>query len=162
MKNFFNAFLLSFGLWSIAYSQSTEVNLDDTMSAMKKRKMVLEYLELTEAEKVAFWPLYEEYDKAIEPIETESLSLIRLCSGDEPEPKDFEKYSRRLLLNDLVLAKVRREYFTKFRAGLSGLRASQFFQFDDSYRMMLRFEAQQTPSRRVATSVNQSMSHLIN
>jgi hypothetical protein len=130
-----------------AFGQQEEnVSLKDTMLSMKKRKMVLEYLDLTEAEKASFWPLYEEYYKEINPIETETLLLLRLCSGNELREKDLEKYSKRLLLNDLVLAKVRRQYYVRFKAGLSGLRASQFMQFDDSFRMMLRYEAQQSPS----------------
>jgi hypothetical protein len=113
---------------------------------MKKRKMVLDYLDLTEAEKAAFWPLYDEYYNEINPIETETLLLLRLCSGNELDEKDLEKYSKRLLLNDLMLAKIRRQYYSRFKLGLSGLRASQFMQFDDSFRMMLRYEAQQSPT----------------
>jgi hypothetical protein len=141
---------------SHAYSQQEEtVSLKDTMLSMKKRKMVLEYLDLSEAEKAAFWPLYEEYYNEINAIETESLMLLRLCSGNELGARDLEKYSKRLLLNDLILAKVRRQYYARFKAGLSGLRASQFMQFDDSFRMMLRYEAQQ-PAAHPAFSASVS------
>jgi hypothetical protein len=144
------------------YAQQEEiVSLKDTMLDMKKRKIVLDYLDLTEAEKAAFWPLYEDYYKEINPIETESLLLLSLCSSDEIDEKDMEKYSKRLLLNDLVLAKIRRQYFAKFKAGLSSLRASQFMQFDDSFRMMMRYEAQQQRPG-FSASVLDGRPHLVN
>jgi hypothetical protein len=127
-----------------AFGQQEEtVSLKDTMLSMKKRKIVLNYLTLSEAEKTAFWPLYDEYYNEINPIEAESLLLLRLCSGNDLSEKVLEKYSKRLLLNDLVLAKIRKQYYAKFKAALSALRASQFMQFDDSFRMMLRYQAQQ-------------------
>jgi hypothetical protein len=127
-----------------AFGQQEEaVSLKDAMLSMKRRKIVLNYLDLSEAEKTAFWPLYDEYYNEINPIETESLLLLRLCAGNDLSERDLEKYSKRLLLNDLVLAKIRKQYYGKFKAGLSGLRASQFMQFDDSFRMMLRYQAQQ-------------------
>lgn len=148
----------------VVFGQQEEtVSLKDTMLSMKKRKMVLDYLDLTEAEKAAFWPLYDEYYKEINPIETETLLLLRLCSGNELSERDLEKYSKRLLLNDLVLAKVRRQYYARFKSGLSGLRASQFMQFDDSFRMMLRYEAQQsTANPGFSASVSEGVPSLRN
>ena len=117
---------------------------DETMWSMKKRRMVMDHLDLSEAEKASFWPLYESYSRAIQFIETETLEIIAACNDTAYpiESSDVEKYSRKMLQNDLLLDRVRIQYYKKFSRALSPSRASQFMQLDDNLRMMLRIEVQ--------------------
>lgn len=123
--------------------QEEDISLQETVLMMKKKKILLDYLNLTEAEKAAFWPLYDDYYKQIRALEEESIKLLMLCSRSAISEKDLDHYSKRLLLNDLLLAKVRKQYYQKFKNAVSPARAAQFMQFDDSFRMMQRYEAQQ-------------------
>jgi Spy/CpxP family protein refolding chaperone len=118
---------------------------DETMWTMKKRKLVLDYLDLTEAEKASFWPLYENYSQAIRFIETETLQIISVCNdpGSNLDQTDLERYSKKRLQNDLLLDRVRIQYYRKFSKALTPVRASQFMQLDENLRMMLRMEVQQ-------------------
>ena len=129
---------------SSAQMASDSVVYDETMWSMKKRKMVLDHMDLSEAEKASFWPLYESYSRAIQFIETENLEIIS-ASNDIAYPiesSDLEKYSRKMLQNDLLLDRVRIQYYKKFSRALSPARATQFMQLDDNLRMMLRMEVQ--------------------
>jgi hypothetical protein len=121
---------------------SDTTRFSESLWSMKKKKMVLEYLDLSEAEKAAFWPLYESYYQTIRYIEMESLEILDTFHrfGTSLDPRDEAKYSKRILMNDFLLAKVRKQYYRKFSRGLSAQRARQFMQFDDMARMVLRLE----------------------
>lgn len=129
---------------SAAQMAADSIVYDETMWSMKKRKMVLDHMDLSEAEKASFWPLYESYSRAIQFIETENLEIISACNdiAYPIESSDLEKYSRKMLQNDLLLDKVRIQYYKKFSRALSPTRAAQFMQLDDNLRMMLRMEVQ--------------------
>src|SRR5690606_3241842 len=144
-KIYIMSFVMLFIITTVqGQASESEVSLKETMLKMKKRKMLLAYLDLSEAEKAAFWPLYEGYSNATKAVELESLQLLAVCAapGSSITDKELERYSKRLLMNDILLAKLRREYYTKFKKALSPQNASQFMQFDDSFRMMLRMDAQ--------------------
>ncbi|HEX8037664.1 MAG TPA: hypothetical protein VF490_00875 [Chryseosolibacter sp.] len=111
---------------------------------MKKKAMVLQQMQLTEAEKSAFWPVYESYSNAIEYLEMEYIRLLdySLKQGTLSDKKAAALCDN-LLLNDLLLAKTRRQYFRKFKKALSPAQAGQFMQLDSDFRTMLRLRVQQ-------------------
>lgn len=117
---------------------------DETLWSMKKRKMVMDHMDLSEAEKASFWPVYESYSSAIRFLETETLSIISACNDPNypMEDGDLERYSKKMLQNDLLLDRVRIQYYKKFSKALSTAKASQFMQLDDNLRMMLRMQVQ--------------------
>lgn len=118
--------------------------LSETMWSMKKRKMVLDFMQLSEGEKASFWPLYEDYYESIRYTEMESLELLeayhRLQSTSQ-DTKLMDRYSKKILFNEILLAKVRRQYYKKFSRAITAERAGEFMQFDDTLRMMIRMEA---------------------
>lgn len=137
--------LLGFLSWSVVYGQlvTDTTRYSETVWSMKKKKMVMEYLDLTEAQKASFWPIYENYCQAIRYIEMETLEILDLYhrTGASMKPVDIEKYSKRVLQNDLMLAKVRKQYYTKFSKALTPDIASSFMHFDNMMRMVIRMEA---------------------
>lgn len=114
----------------------------ESLWSMKKKRMVLEYMDMTEAEKACFWPLYESFSNATQFLEMQSLQLIYESNHDSEilGPKVVEKYNTQILQNDMSLAKVRKQFYKKFSKALSPSRAIQFLQFDESFRHMLRCE----------------------
>lgn len=127
---------------SFAQVVSDTTRFSESLWSMKKKRMVLDYMDLSEGEKAAFWPLYENYYQAIRYIEMETVEILDLyhrSAGTLP-PDDYERYTKRILLNDLLLAKVRRQYFKKFSKALSPVIATEFMQFDDTMRMVLRLD----------------------
>lgn len=127
-----------------AQSVTDSTRFSETMWSMKKKKMVLEYMQLTEGEKASFWPLYESYSNAIRYMEMESMELLQAYHSLEVSRKANEmldKFSKRILQNELMIAKVRKQYYKKFSKALSPGRAGQFMQFDDTLRTLLHMEA---------------------
>jgi hypothetical protein len=117
---------------------------DETLWNMKKKRLVLENMELSEADKSSFWHLYEDYSRAIGGIESENLLIIMACADKSLglDQRDREIYSRRLLQNDLLLDRLRIQYYKKFSRALTPDLATKFMQLDDNLRMMVRFEVQ--------------------
>ena len=114
--------------------------ISETMWSMKKKKWVLEYLDLTEAEKASFWPLYESYNQAIRYLEMETREILDIYENNMKSlrPREIERYTQQILLNDLLLAKVRRQYYRKFSKALSPEIAAQFMQLDKAMRLMIQ------------------------
>jgi Spy/CpxP family protein refolding chaperone len=129
---------------------------DETMWNMKKRKMVLDVMDLSEAEKSSFWPLYESYSQAIRFTESETLHIMSICNDSSypMESSELERYSKKMLQNDLVLDRVRLQYYKKFSKALSPTRAAQFMQLDDNLRMMLRMEVQNAAGKSHETQAS--------
>ncbi len=119
---------------------SDTARLSESVWSMKKKKIVLEYLDLTEAEKASFWPLYESYNQAIQYLELETREILDLYENHAStlKPREIERYTQQILLNDLLLAKVRRQYYRKFSKALSPKIAAQFMQLDKAMRLMIQ------------------------
>ncbi len=127
---------------SRAQSEIDSLMFTDRMWSLKKKAIVLDYMQFTEAEKASFWPVYDGYHSAIRYLEMEYIYLnaqyIEMqSSGSE---RELERLSRQILKNDFLLAKLRRIYFKRFKKALSPAQASAFMQFDQNWRNMMREE----------------------
>lgn len=138
---FFTVFLTSS---IIAQDANDSLRCAASIWSMKKKAMVLQQMQLTEAEKSAFWPVYESYSNAIGYLEMEYIRLLNYSLKQEHlSDKKAAAICDNLLLNDLLLAKTRRQYFRKFKKALSPAQAGQFMQLDNDFRTMLRLQVQQ-------------------
>lgn len=131
------------------FSADPAVLFDETIWSTQKRKVVLDQMDLSEAEKASFWPIYESYTQAISAIETENLQIIVACNDKSAglSQSDIERYSRKQLQNDLLLDRVRLQYYKRLSKALSPEKASQFMQLDENLRMELRFDIQNRVQR---------------
>jgi hypothetical protein len=127
-----------------AQSEDDSLRFAESIWSMKKKAMILEQMHLTEAEKSAFWPVYESYSNAIQYLEMESLRLLSYTVKDKSlTDKKAVSLCEDLLVNDVLLARARRQYFRKFKKALSPAQAGRFMQLDSNFRTMLRLQIQQ-------------------
>jgi hypothetical protein len=153
--------LLTFFLGSIVIPASAQfvsdsARYEESIYSIKKRKVILDYMHLTEAEKASFWPLYENYCQTIRYIEMESLQMLNEYHNPAQnlDPIEKRKYSEKILENDLLLAKVRKQFYKKFRRALTPERASEFMELDDTLRMMTRMQVKQNAERLPVTQAS--------
>jgi hypothetical protein len=136
--------LFCFGIGHTLFAQEVNdtVRYAESIWSMKKKAAVVKYMQLTEAEKAAFWPIYESYSRAIQYLEMEQMELLENYSKsfDTLPVKEQDQLSVRMLNNELMLAKVRKQYFKKFKKALSADVASKFMQLDHSFRNLLHSE----------------------
>ncbi len=130
---------------SFAQSALDSLRLSDRLWSMKKKALILERMQLTEAEKSSFWPVYENYSNASRYLELEYLMLAGKYtrSSQHCSSSELEDISTRMLSNDLKLAKLRKQYYKKFKHALSARKATEFIQIDNMFRSMIRLESQE-------------------
>jgi hypothetical protein len=118
------------------------LRLADRVWAMKKKALVVQYFKLTEAEKAAFWPVYDSYYSATQYLEMEYIHLLSVYqkNNNSLSGEKLEELSAQMLKNDVQMARVRRMYFRKFKRALSPMQASTFMQLDNTFRTMMRNE----------------------
>ena len=124
----------------------------ESIWAMEKKEMIVKQMDLTEAEKSAFWPIYDSYSNAIQYIDMEYIRLLTL-RHEELSDKEATSLTEHMLMNELLLAKARKQYFRKFRKALTPALASRFMQLDNDFRTVLRIQVQKG-SPAVITSLN--------
>jgi hypothetical protein len=136
-----------------AQSKIDSLLFTDRVWALKKKALVLAYLQLTEAEKASFWPVYEGYHSAIRYLEMEYIHLhMQYLRQPHGSGEKLEELSDQILKNDLLLAKLRKTYFKRFKKALSAEQASSFMQFDHSWRQMMRAQ--------IIENSDQALSHM--
>ncbi len=132
--------LISVPLSAVAQEFTDSLRFAELRWSMKKKALVLEYMDLTEAEKASFWPVYDHYSLATKHLELECVYLMSSYARnfDELSPRELDDLLKRILRNDITLAKLRRVYFRKFKKALSAEQAVTFMQLDHTFRTMIR------------------------
>lgn len=113
----------------------------ESIWSMEKKAMILKKMALTEAEKSAFWPVYDSYANAIQYLDMEYIRLINLAD-EELSARKSASLTEHILMNELLLAKTRKQYFRKFKKALNPAQASKFMQLDSDFRTTLRIQMQ--------------------
>ena len=141
-------------------SQVCAQQVDDTLRyaesiwSMQKKAMILEQMDLTEAEKSSFWPVYESYSNAVQYLDLEYIRLLNFTEEEKMSQKKSALLTENMLMNELLLAKTRKAYFKKFRKALSAAQASKFMQIDNNFRTMIRLQMQKDAPPALVTAAN--------
>lgn len=143
MKQILSFLLLSALLCSSVFAQKVDDSLRyaESIWSMQKKAVILEQMDLTEAEKSAFWPVYESYANAIQYLDMEYIRLLNYTAEDLSEKK-AASLTESMLMNELLLAKTRKLYYRKFSKALTPAQAGKFMQIDNNFRTMLRIQMQ--------------------
>jgi hypothetical protein len=136
----------------IAQQIDDSLRYAESIWSMQKKAMILEKMDLTEAEKSAFWPVYESYSNAIQYLDMEYIRLLTFTPEEKLTDKKSNALTEHLLMNELLLARTRKQYFKKFRKALSPAQAGRFMQLDNNFRTMIRLEAQKDSPTLVSTA----------
>lgn len=142
-RNVFILFCMLLSPVIFAQSISDSLRCADRIWAMKKKALVVQYFNLTEAEKAAFWPVYDSYYSATQYMEMEYIFLLSSYLKNNNDGEKMEELQKQMLKNDVQMARVRKMYFKKFKRALSPAQASTFMQLDNTFRTMLRNEVGQ-------------------
>lgn len=153
MKRLFASLLLTLFLGPALLAQDVDDSLRyaESIWSMEKKAMIVEQMDLTEGEKSSFWPVYESYSNAIQYLDMEYIRLLNYREVGMTDKKSAS-LTEHLLLNDLLLAKTRKQYFRKFKKALSPAQASRFMRLDNDFRTMIRIQMQKNPPALVSSS----------
>jgi hypothetical protein len=133
---------------SAAAAPQSEKQIDLAAARAERKAIVSDNMKLSADEAKAFWPLYDAYEAAMDRIEDRHIREI----------KDFAKHydsltdtdAKRKLDEVMAIAQARlnvqRAYIPKFRAAVSQVQTTRFFQIDNKLRAMVQCQiAQMVP-----------------
>ena len=115
--------------------------LRDTIRANKKA-LVAASLDLSDAEKAKFWPIYESYQKELTAVHDRYLKVI------DDYTKSFatltDEHAKQLLdewlTADADRVKLRRDYVPKLAEVLSGRKLARFYQIENKMEAVVRYD----------------------
>lgn len=150
----FLIYVIFFSPVLLAQQVDDSLRYAESIWSMKKKAMILEKMDLTEAEKSAFWPVYESYSNAIQYLDMEYIRLLTFTPEQALTDKKSFSLTEHLLSNELLLAKTRKQYFKKFKKALSPAQAGKFMLLDNNFRTMIRLQAQEDAPPTLITTAN--------
>jgi len=130
-----------------SFSQDDSLRYAEILWSMKRKAFILQTVEFTEAEKAAFWPVYEDYCFSIMYMELENLEMERtlLNTHVRMNEKEGDVMYSNLLTNEYELARLRKQFYRKFKRALGAKKAARIMQADNAFRLKIKLEVFETP-----------------
>ena len=109
-----------------------ELEMIKELWGMEKKAMLDEYMQFSQTEVMAFWPLYDEYMAEKQAIVQSRMRTLQDYAQNLTTLTDDKarELTNDVLDQDSSLNKLRKKYYKKMSKATSPLRASEFFQLE--------------------------------
>jgi len=127
--------------WS-QFEDDRAVQLTRSAIQAERQAILATNLELSEKERTIFWPLYEEYRKALESAVNTRVDLLNQYFASYETLTDLEATTlldKHIAWEKEVL-KVRSTYAKKMGKALSGRTVARFFQIENKMDIIVEYE----------------------
>jgi hypothetical protein len=129
------------------WSPDQDIEMLKSNLRSQKKQIVAANMDLTDAEAVKFWPVYDRYAADISKIYDTKVALFQeylennqTMSGDEAE-----SYLRRRATVETDVMQLRLKYLPEFRKVLTGRETALFYQIDWRLDLMINLQLAQAP-----------------
>ncbi len=139
---------------SNAQAEKDEVALYQTMYGMEKRALIEEAMSLNEANKSAFWTVYEEFEKERRTIGEERINLIKNYAENFKAADDakLDEIAKGALANESKFTKLESTYYEKMKKATNAATSFRWLQVErylnTSIRMAIQDELPFLPERK--------------
>jgi hypothetical protein len=144
MKKLTWVLMFTFCLIPVALLAQTKDQMQVTREALKanKKLIVSENMNLTEKEADIFWPVYEEYQKALRKLNERTAKLIKDYASNYNALSDEKAIS---LLDEYMAIeedrlKLRSSYIPKFRFVLLAKKVFRYYQIENKLSAIITFD----------------------
>jgi len=125
-------------------AKSTDMQIILDKVRADKKLLVASNMDLTEAEKTAFWPVYDAYQKDLQAINDRLAKTIK-AYADAYNAKNLTNDQAKKLTDEAIAidadeAKLRSTYNTKLNAVLPGTKVARYLQIENKIRSALRYD----------------------
>ena len=145
-KQILTSLALFIGLLSLQaqVSLADELALVQKIWGMEKKAIISQYMQFTDAEAAAFWPVYEKYAAAKDPINKNWLGAIATYAENYPTMNDeiAGNVAKTVIDSNLKREQLRKKSYKSFSKALSPMRATQFYQIETHMETAIRYELQ--------------------
>jgi hypothetical protein len=135
------------GLASAAMAQTSgTTNMEILRQKIKadKKLVVAQNLNLTDAEGMAFWPVYDAYQKELQQINQRLAAVVLAYAGAYNKGPVTNDVAKKLLDEALAVddaeAKLRASYVPKVLGTLPATKAVRYIQIESKIRAAIRYE----------------------
>jgi hypothetical protein len=133
---------------SEAGSPESQKQIDLTAARAERKAIVNDNMKLSADEAKAFWPVYDKYESAMDKIEDRHIKEIKDFAKNYDTLTDAD--AKHKLDEVMAIAQARlnvqKAYIPKFRAVVSQVQTTRFFQIDNKLRAMVQCQiAQMVP-----------------
>ena len=147
MKKLVTVCALVAGMTSAAAAQTTgTTNMDILRQKLKadKKLVVAANLKLTDAEGMAFWPVYDAYQKDLQQV-NQRLAAVVVAYSDAYNKGPVANDMAKKLLDDAMAVddaegKLKVSYVPKILATLPATKAARYIQIENKIRAAIRYE----------------------
>ncbi|MBE0636922.1 MAG: hypothetical protein IH598_00205 [Bacteroidales bacterium] len=143
MKKFILGFfaLVAFSFVN-AQTTSDYVELVRTQLKAEKKVVVMEVLQLSDAEATVFWPLYDEYNGKMYTVQTKRVQLIKdfAKNYENMTPEVADDLVKRMFAIKGELLKLDQTYYKKFKKVLPLTKVASYFQLENKIETLVNAE----------------------
>ena len=106
----------------------------------EKKDLVRMAMELSPADSVKFWPLYDKYEKERQKLGKERIKTFSDYADnlDKLTNTKADELINRLFVNDAGVAKLRQKYYSSIKTTLNALQAAKFMQIETYFDTAIR------------------------
>jgi hypothetical protein len=147
MTRLVTAFVIVAGLASAAMAQTTgTTNMEILRQKVKadKKLVVAANLKLTDAEGMAFWPVYDAYQKDLQQINQRLAAMVKAYANEYNKGPVGNDVAKKLLDEALAVddaeVKLKGSYVPKILATLPATKAARYIQIENKIRAVIRYE----------------------
>ena len=131
---------------AIAQSQSADTDWKILLDKVKadKKLVVASNMELTESEKMTFWPIYDAYQKDLQAINDRLIKTIQEYANAYKNKSLTDEQARKLTNDALAIEadelKLRSSYAAKLNVLLPAKTVARYIQIESKIRAILRYD----------------------
>jgi hypothetical protein len=132
----------------------TQRQLDVAAARADRKAIVGANMNLTEAQAKAFWPLYDAYEARMDKLDDRHAAEVKAYAEHYQTLTEDDATSK---LDEVIAIKqarldVQKEFVPKFRAAVSSINTTRFYQIDNKLSAMIQCDiAQIVPLARPGT-----------
>jgi hypothetical protein len=141
-----------------AQNAPSQKQLNIAAMRAERKAVVGANMPLTKDEAKVFWPMYDEYEARMDKIEERHIKEVRefVASYDTLTDADATKKLDEVMSIQQARLDVQKDYVPKFRAALSSIQTTRFFQVDSKIRALVQCQiAQMVPLAKEPQSTAQ-------
>lgn len=133
-------FTFTSGLW--AQSNKEDIDIIQSVYGKDKKELVAAYMEIPDAQKTAFWKLYDEYETKRKALGKKRMQLIgEYIDGYETlDNTKATKIALGTIANNIEYEKLHDAWFRKFSTVIGGKNAAKLFQLELYLQTVIRAE----------------------
>jgi hypothetical protein len=140
------AAFVSVGAPGYAQDKSADMNMQILRDKLKadKKVLVAANMQLTDAETMAFWPIYDAYQNDLKAI-NQRLGNAILAYADAYKAGPISDATAKKFLDEAIAiddaeAKLRKDYAAKLTAAIPAAKAARYLQIESKIRAVIRYE----------------------